>query len=159
MERTDEKAMRIATALVDRTGLALMADDFETMHRHQILPQPIETFEGRKFVTTTEQMRRIFFSLRSHHKAMNVTQIRREVTTARFVDAENIDTVYFSYLYSGQTLVQEPYPSYAMLRRVEGEWKFAYCMYGVTDMAAHRAALMNVPDEVQRPPGTVGHPS
>ena len=106
--------MRIATALVDRTGVALMADDFETMHRHQILPQPIETFEGRKFVTTTEQMRRIFFSLRSHHKAMNVTHIRREVTSARFVDAKNIDTVYFSYLYSGQTLVQEPYPSYAV---------------------------------------------
>lgn len=145
MSETEQTARQITEALLSLTGDAMMADDFDAFHRHQILPQPIETFEGRKMVRTSQQMRNVFSSVRAHQRRLGVTHLVRHCAEAKFVGDENLEAVYTSYAYRGRALVQKPYQSFAFLRRVAGEWKFAYCMYAVPDDSRLNAALLNVP--------------
>lgn len=146
MPHTEDTAEGIIGKLLLITGEALMADDFETFHAQQHLPQPIETFEGRKFVTTSGQMRNVFTAVRAHHRRIGVTRIIRTVTSAKFVDENNIEAVYESRVYRRDELVQVPYPAYSMVRKIEGRWKVVYCMYAIPDAQKHSEALLNVPD-------------
>lgn len=145
MEEQTQTALQITEWLLALTGDAMMADDFEAFHRHQILPQPIETFEGRKMVTTPAQMQSVFESVRAHQKRLGVTRLERRCAEAKFVGRENLEAVYTSFAYRDRTLIQQPYQSFAFLRLVNDEWKFAYCMYGVPGESRLNDALLNVP--------------
>ncbi|NNE52976.1 MAG: hypothetical protein HKN30_11320 [Sulfitobacter sp.] len=147
MSRT-KAARKIAEAVVAATGRALLADDFDAFHRHQELPQPIETFGGRKTVQSAAQMREIFQSVRGHQKRLGVTRLDRRVQEAKFVDEDHIEVIYQSDAYRGDELVQTPYPSFAILRRYGDQWKFVYCMYAVMDDERLNDALLNVPDKI-----------
>ncbi len=147
-------ARHIAEALLALTGKAMMADDFVAFHRHQVLPQPIETFEGRKMVTTPAQMQVVFASVRAHQKRLGVTRLERHCAEAKFVGRENLEAVYTSYAYRNRTLIQQPYQSFAFLRLVGGAWKFAYCMYAVPGESRLNDALLNVPQAQSVPLST-----
>jgi hypothetical protein len=155
MTYSSDSAKKIAGGLLALSGKALMADDFDTFHKTQHLPLPIETIDGHILVTSTEQMRDIFDSVRAHQRRIGVTSVRRDVTNANFFGKDKVELVYTSYIYREQDLAQSPYTSYALFQEIDGAWKVIFSMYAISDAPSHNAALMNVMEQGRLKDGAI----
>ncbi len=126
-------AKDISEYLLSQTGTALMTGDFELFASCFLLPQEMETFEGRRHVRSVDDLREVFVGVTDHLRRKNVTEFERHCIEASFRDKDTIVTTHMSRLVSGQTLAQKPYPVMCILRNVEGTWKVSDGMYAVED--------------------------
>lgn len=133
MDRCTATAKDVSERLLERTGTALMTGNFEKFADCFLLPQEMETFDGRRKVQTRDDLLEVFRGVTTHLRRKNVTEFVRHCIEARFRDDDTIVTTHMSRLLSGHTLAQTPYPVMCVLRRVDGEWKVSDGMYAVED--------------------------
>jgi hypothetical protein len=141
MKNDFETARDVAEYLLERTGEAIMSGDFALFETYFCLPQTIETFEGSCLVTTRDELKVVFDAVRTYYEVKGVTQLSRRCVAADFKDAESIASTYETRLISGAQIVQKPFPAFSTLKRVDGEWRIASCIYAIEDSPEHNKAL------------------
>lgn len=136
-----DTAEDIAEYFLDRTGTALMTGDFDLFASCFLLPQKMETFQGRRDIETLSDLREVFDGVTLHFKRKNATQLERHCIEARFRDPDTVVSTHMSRLVSGSSLVQKPYPVMSVLKRVDGIWQISDSMYAIEDEESHARAL------------------
>lgn len=135
-------AVEISEELLEITGAAMLASDFDAFARNFILPQYVETFEGHVLIATKEEFRLIFDAVRTHYQLKSVTQIVRRCVSAEFKDDSTILATHETRLLNGAQLAQKPFPAFSILNLVDGRWMIKSCVYAIEDAPEHNNALM-----------------
>ncbi|APE44179.1 hypothetical protein BOO69_12805 [Sulfitobacter alexandrii] len=144
MQPEFEKASDVSEYLLNRTGVALMQGDFESFAPCFILPQHIETFEGRCYVTDRETLHQIFRAVRENYRQRGVTRVVRHCVQAEFKSKNRVEALHEARVYRGDDLLQPPYRTFSWLERREEEgWKVAYSLYAITQAEDHINALLS----------------
>jgi len=134
-------ASDVSEYLLARTAEAYMSGDFEKFAAFFILPQQMETFEGRILIKTTDDLRDFFDAMRKHFCRLGITDLVRRCVVAEFRDPDTIEATHESRLLAGTRLVQPPYPCFSILKRTEAGWRVADGQYAIQDVPAHSSAL------------------
>ncbi|QFT59139.1 hypothetical protein FIU94_09910 [Sulfitobacter sp. THAF37] len=139
-----ENAIDVSEYLLQRSGPALMRGDFDTFASCFILPQNIETFEGRCFVNDRETLHKIFCAVRENYRQRGVTQVVRHCLEAEFKSKNRVEALHEARVYRGDELLQPPYQTFSWLERRDGEdWKVAYSLYAIIQADDHVDALLS----------------
>jgi hypothetical protein len=138
---SDQAALTIAEDLLARSGRGLMDGDFETFSDCFILPQDFETFDGRRRISSTCELRAVFDGVRAHFEATQVTIMERHVVTAQFKGSEEVQSTHVSRLMAGGKLLRASYPVMSTLKLTAKGWKVASASYALPSDPGHQAAL------------------
>jgi len=148
----NQAARQISEDLLERSGASLVQGDFETFADCFLLPQDMETFEGRRSIETRDQMREIFEAVRQFHQRSGVTELVRHCVEAEFRTEDIVEATHESRLVAGERLIQRPYPVFSVLKRVDGVWRVASSQYAIVDAPGLNQALIgDALDEAQGP--------
>ena len=105
------------------------------------LPQEIDTFEGRRLVTTREELKETFESVRRHYQSLGATSVVRHIVQAEFEDPDTLVATHETRVLNNDQLVQTPFPVLSVAKRMEDGWKITMSQYAIVDSPAHNAAL------------------
>ncbi|MEP3640229.1 MAG: hypothetical protein ABJN14_23500 [Paracoccaceae bacterium] len=142
-----KSAREIAEYLLERSGSSIMDGDFETFKTCFALPQYMDTFEGRRFIETIEDIRDIFDNVREYYQSKSVVELNRICVEASFRDAHTVVSTHEARMISKDAvLVQSPYPVFSILRLYDDGWKVAYSQVAIADEPKHNQALRGVLD-------------
>ena len=140
----EREAFEIADNLLYQTGKCLMSGDFEGMASHFHLPYFLETADGRRKVTTTEEMSDLFEDVRKFHRENGVTDLVRTVISANVLSPDAIGSTHVSRLIGhDSTPMKDPFPTYSLINLLVGDWKIASSIYVVLDNPGLSDALAN----------------
>ncbi len=134
-------ALEVSNYLLEKTGAAMEAADFEAFIPLFKLPQEMETFDGRRMISDPEEIRAIFHAVRAHYDKIGVTEIVRNCVKAEFMAHDTVAATHETHLLRGHQLIQEPYPCFSVLRLIDGYWQVAYSQYAIADSPEQNAAL------------------
>jgi hypothetical protein len=137
-------ARNVASILLERTGDALLTGDFELFHPCFLLPQEVQTFEGRRMIKNKEDLRQLFDGVRAFHRKSNITQLVRNCVEASFLDPDTISSTHESRLLRGAELIERPYPVHSILKRVGMDWQIVSSEYAVPDIPDLVEALLDL---------------
>lgn len=130
-------AREIAEYLLNRSGRALMSGDFPLFASCFALPQTMETFEGRRLISTRDDLLSVFEGVRAHLAREGVTEMARHCVAAAFIDAETISATHETRLIRGDQLIQRPYPVLSVVRRQNDLWQVGNTIYAIADAPSH----------------------
>lgn len=133
---TDPKlAKEIAEDLLHRTGDALISGDFEAFIDCFHLPHSVLTANGENKLETAADAERVFKSVREFHKRAGVTEMVRNSIAAEFCDPDTINATHETRLLSQNRFVEEPYPVFSVLRKIDGKWVGVSSEYAIPPAA------------------------
>lgn len=139
---TENDAEELADELLYKTGRGLVEGNYDLFRPCFALPYLIETVCGRQLLETEAAFRATFDSVRRHHKESGVTDIARIIVSADFLDDVTIGSTHAtSLLQADGTVFRKPYPTYSVIRRIEGNWQIVSSIYAILDSAKHNRAL------------------
>jgi hypothetical protein len=130
----------VSEYLLARTGEAYMTGDFDKFASCFALPHTIDTFEERRLIATTDDLRALFNTVRASFCRKNVTDLVRRCVAASFRDPDTIEATHETRLLSGTRLIQPAYPCLSTLIRTDAGWLVASGQYAVTDALTQRDA-------------------
>lgn len=142
MSQEQGSAGNVVADLLEKSGQAFLTDDFDAFHACIMLPYHVETFEGKRVVTTEAELRDLFLAVRAHHRKTSVTDMARNVVEAVYKDDDTVLATFETRLLNGNTLTQAPYPVFTLVRRDSETWKAQQMTFAIEDSPDHNALLM-----------------
>jgi len=134
MTVTPEMARAIVDEFLTTVGAATLAGDFDTFLSRMHLPQEFETYRGRQQIPDRDAALAVFNLFSKQLEKLGVTDFVRTCVTAQYQDTSLISATYETRLMRGTYLLRDPYPSYAMFRRIDGVWKLVNSMYALDNI-------------------------
>lgn len=131
MANIEPTALEITSELLSHTGAALRDNDFDRLLPFFALPQHIETFEGRKFVSTAGEFRELFDEMSGHYLRAGVTRLERQCIEAAFKTNVQVEAMYETRIYRDETPIVNPYRVFCVIRQTDERWQFSYSMFGL----------------------------
>ena len=150
MPSTQSTAREISEDLLCRTGQALMNGDFAQFMQCFALPQEMDTLDGRRMISSEQGMQEMFDGVRAYFSEKGVTELARVCVEASFLSPDTIATTHKSRLLNGVTLIQDPYPAYAIVKQMGAQWKITFSQYAILDEPEHNQALMSAGDKTDQ---------
>lgn len=150
MDKNEPTARQVTEELLHQTGQALLEHDFDRLIPHFTLPQHLETFDGRKLVSTVEEFRQLFDELCARQAKAGMNRLDRRCIEAAFKTNVQIEAMYETTTYRDTMILAEPYRTFCVIRQVDERWQFSSNMYGLNytfDEAAqaHRNQTRSAP--------------
>ncbi|MEM8592095.1 MAG: hypothetical protein AAGF13_06165 [Pseudomonadota bacterium] len=127
--RSREEAFEICQNLLDLTGEALLAEDFERFRAHFTLPTSVETFEGKRSLDTVEALEDAFRGACDHYRAQGTTDLLRHVLAAGFEGETKIRGTYECRILAKHVLAHPAFTLHCTLHLQDGAWKIAESIY------------------------------
>ncbi|GIT89162.1 MULTISPECIES: hypothetical protein [Roseobacter] len=143
MQQPFATAREVSEFLLERTGTALLRDNFDVFSSCISLPLKIETFAGQRLITSPEETYQVFRAVRSYHRRTGVTDIVRHCVEAAFKDPHTVTATHETRLLGGDIMTQDPYPGFSVLKFDGKAWRIASMSYAIEDRDDHNAALMS----------------
>ena len=143
MQQPFTTAREVSEFLLERTGTALLQDNFDAFLSCVFLPQKIETFAGQRLITSPDELRQVFRAVRAYHRKNGVTDIVRHCVEAAFKDPYTVTATHETRLLSGDIMTQDPYPGFSTLKFDGKTWRITGMSYAIEDRDDHNAALMS----------------
>ena len=141
--RNSNNADEIASALLYKSGVAMVGGDYELFRSCFSLPNYIETSEGARILETEAAFREAFSIVRSKYEENDVTDMARTVLSAELLATGIIGSTHASQLItSGGSEFCKPFPVYSTIVNIDGCWKVASSTYVILDFPALNAALV-----------------
>lgn len=128
-----EVAKDIADALLERSGIAMVADDFQGFLDCMHLPHSVQAFEGTQYAETSDDVQKIFSKVRNFWVENDITMMARHCVEASFLTPDLIHATHISRLLSHDQIVMRPYPGFTELVRENGTWRIGNSSYAVAD--------------------------
>ncbi len=143
MQMAFETAHDVCEAMLERSGRAIFARDFDAFADCVGLPCDIETYAGRSRLTTQEHLRNLFEAMLRHQNRMGVTDIIRHCVEAEFKDDRTVYATFETRLLRGTVLIQNPYPAFCIYKLSNEVWRAHSMTFGIGDSDDHNNALMS----------------
>lgn len=131
----------ISQGLLDRTGRALLTGDAVLFLPCFITPHRISTFDDVRLLETEQDLTRLFLELVETLRKQGVTDLVRTCVSADYKASDLIEATHVSHVMNKNTLLQEPYPSFSVLRCVDDFWRCESSEYAVPPGSIHARAL------------------
>jgi hypothetical protein len=141
MEDQDLTAREVSEFLLDVTGRGLLQRDFELFASAFHLPHPVSTMDDRFVLQTRDDLRRAFDSTCDHHKDAGVTDMVRYCEAAAFKSPTCVEATHVAQLMRGSEPLQDPYPVFSVLQKIEGAWKIMSSDYAMDSTTGRAKAL------------------
>ncbi|MEO0401153.1 MAG: hypothetical protein AAF214_02145 [Pseudomonadota bacterium] len=142
MQSTHETADDVAEYLLERTGNALLAGNFDEFSDCFRLPYELETLEGFRTLATPGDMQTTFDAVRGHLVQKQVTLMARHCVSASYRSINEVASTHETRLISRGVLIQQPYPTFSILRRCDdGQWRITSSSYVIVDSEPLNQAL------------------
>ncbi|WP_298844831.1 hypothetical protein [uncultured Roseobacter sp.] len=119
-----------------------MSDDFELLRSCFQLPYELETFEGRRIIRDTADLKDVYSAVRAHYARNGVSQMYRHCVEARFRDQTTVVATHETRLVSGNVITQAPFAVYSELRFTGEKWVIVSSSYAIGDRDDHNQALL-----------------
>jgi hypothetical protein len=146
----------VSNHLLAVTGRAIMTGDERLFVDCFLLPQDIETYEGRRRIETVEVLAATFRRVTQHFQLSGVTDLVRHCTQARYAAPDQVEAIHVARLMSGVRLLRAPYYCLSILQLTPAGWKIAHSQYAIPDAPAHMRALLGPDPDPQAPGPGVG---
>ncbi|WP_229801329.1 hypothetical protein [Tateyamaria omphalii] len=119
-----------------------MSGDFDSFARCFSLPYELETIDGKRQITTREQLKVTFDAVHGHLMKQQVTMMARHCVSASFRSDNEVAATHETRLLSRDILVQQPYPAFSLLKRgTDREWRITFTSYVIVDSSDLNGAL------------------
>lgn len=135
----DDGAMEVSDFVLDATGAAYMARDFEAWAKWFHLPQTAGTFNGDRVIETRDELKDIFDAMCQHFDAMGVVELRRKTLEARFLDEDTLQATFSSRRVLRGHVFSDEMIAHGFLNRINGEWRITEYRYATDDSDFMRA--------------------
>ena len=142
MDQPFETAREVSENLLEKTGVTMLANDFDAFRKHLLLPQFVYTFEGQRYIKDTDDLRIVFNAVHAHRRKFGVTQIVRHCVEAEFRDSRTVAATHETRLINGHLTTQAPYAVFSVLKYNGTDWQVASSSYAIADRPEHNAALL-----------------
>ena len=146
-------ASDIAEAILEITGEALMSGNFEAFASVFHVPQVMSTMAGSINMESIDDMRRAFDNSRAHFEAIGVTEMVRNCVAAEYKTPTRIESTHVCNLLHNGKRLNEPYPVFSVLEKVDGAWKVTGSEYALESTNGQALALSRA-DASHRPQAT-----
>ncbi|MEJ8561309.1 hypothetical protein QTO30_08800 [Yoonia sp. GPGPB17] len=143
-------ASDIAQALLEVTGNALMTGDFEAFKSAFHVPQKMATLAGPIHMETVEDMERAFREMCQHFKVIGLTEMIRTCVAAEYKSPALVESTHVAELLRNGKRLNEPYPVFSTLQKIDGVWKVTGSEYALDPMNGQALALKKA-DASHRP--------
>ena len=128
------EARRIHEELLERTGHALLTEEFESYLECFSIPLNIITLSGRKSVTSPDDLKVIFDGVSARISRFNVTHFSRNCLSAVFVGDQTIHAAHQTRMVSGSVLVGPAIPAFSVIKKIGSSWKVSDQEYAVQSL-------------------------
>lgn len=153
VEQAQITASDIAKAILEITGDALMSGDFDAFAAVFHAPQVMATMAGQIHMETVEDMRRAFDEMHHYFKAMGVTELVRACVAAEYKSTTRIESTHVSELLKNGKRINDPYPVFSVISKVDGTWKVTGSEYAL-EASNGQAMAISRADVSHRPQTT-----
>lgn len=131
-DMTEDQARSITQDFLDRQGEATMARDIEATLGYCDIPCTLESLQGRAVARSRAEMRAICKAFILALEGKRLTHMVRRCIDAVYKETGCIWATYETrYVREGQLLTEEPYLSFAILKRRPGGWKVSAMQFAV----------------------------
>lgn len=137
MKDSSELARWIAEDMLQRTGNAMAAGDFDSFEECFAYPTVIESFTGRQEIEGAKELRELYDALRAYYKAQGVTDIERKCLSAESKSPDMIYTTHETRVLRDTTLVQPPFPVFSIAQLIDDDWKIVFSSYAIAEAPVH----------------------
>ncbi|MEQ6248775.1 hypothetical protein ABMC89_07790 [Sulfitobacter sp. HNIBRBA3233] len=148
-----ETAKDVSQRLLEITGTALLSGDFDRFMSCFHLPHCIETSDRKAVLETRDQMRAVFDRVVCDYRRKGVTDLVRVCDVAEFRGSDRIEATHTTHMMAGNYRVQDPFPAFCVIARVDGDWKLSASQYAVDNNTTVGRALHNTDIGVPSAPG------
>ena len=147
-----KNAREVSEHLLERTGHALLSHDIDSLIACFCIPTEIQTFEGRRLIKTTDELRKVFLAVTKHYATTGVTDMVRHCVEASFTDPHTVVAMHETRLITGNIITRNPFPALSVLKFNGQLWQIASSSYAIEeDQRDHNAALMCAGEEYPFP--------
>ena len=144
-------AYEITNVMIKETAEAVRTRDFERFARHFSIPFIMETLVGKQYIQSVNEMRQHFEGVCAFREENAIVDTVRENISAEFCDTKTISLTHISHLYqAGGVVFDRPYPTYSIIKDVDGEWLTHYCQYAVGNKDTFTQALLKYLEKTPR---------
>lgn len=140
---TDQQALAIVDAMLERTRTAIQAKDVEGFIDQFAFPYVLETLHGRNIINSPAEMEGVFWRNVEFYDSIAMTDLVRRAINAEFSDADKIKAVYETTVFqAGNVADRERYLVYTELQSTTKGWCVITSQYAISDSLAHSLALL-----------------
>ena len=122
-------ASDVSQALLDVTGNALLAGDFDAFASVFHTPQHMTTMAGPIYMETTEDMQRAFDEMHKYLTSIGATDLVRKCIAAAYETPTHIDATHTSEVLRNGKRLSEPSTGFSILQKIDGNWKVTGSQY------------------------------
>lgn len=140
-QHIDACALAIVEPIIQGTGHAVLAGDYDGYARFFRIPFTIQTELGEVSVASHDQHREMFDRVRWRYRAMKVTESRRRILAAHLFANDQMLCVHESTLLSGGSVVNESIKVLSTLSEIDGTWLIIDSRYAVGKSISLNRAL------------------
>ena len=142
-ESADVPAWTVSEMLLEETGNAMQAGDFETFLCAFALPYTHATEEGVIELDNACDLHAIFESVRGHYAQAGVTRVIRMCIAAEYDGPDKINATHEAHIFVRDQRVRQPFPVLSQLERGGPlGWRIRASNYAVSQDPGHADALM-----------------
>ena len=134
-------AREVAENVLDATGKALLAGDFDAFASYFALPHTLETPDQKTILKTSTALRTVFDRVSAKYIENRVTELIRICDVAEFVAPDRIHATHTTHMMSGNTRLEEPFPIFSIFQRVGDDWISTASQYAVVSSSTLGGAL------------------
>ncbi len=134
--------------MLEQSARALLTRDFESFADLFLLPQEVDTFDGRQLIETRDALETFFVELCTYYASIGLKDMVRRVITAQYVAEDTVHSTHETRLVCHNGILpRKAYPVFTVMRQIEGGWRVASGQYAIDDDAMHVKALLKRPCE------------
>ena len=141
-----EDPIEIHQHLLDETGAAYLARDFDRFARCFELPLTIGSFDGDRQVGTEAELRAVFDGIVTYMARHRFSDIVRRSILAEWRGANVISATHETRWLRADHVSRAPYPAHSVLHRgADGHWRVADSSYAISGIPAFSPLPRQVP--------------
>jgi len=144
---------KIAQALLELTGEALLTGDFVLMKSCFTLPHTFSTIDGEYVVESEQELSLLFKNIRAEYARQGVTRLDRKILAAKRVSDTVIYSIHITHQFAGDDKLKEPFPVASTLAWSGSEWRIATSNYAVEAGSPQSLLLTGQPPQTTSPVG------
>ncbi|KIN61956.1 hypothetical protein Z946_812 [Sulfitobacter noctilucicola] len=126
-----QTALGVQEMILEETGKAMLANDFDAFAHCFALPHTIETPDRKTVLKTRAALQDVFDLVLEDYRKRGVTNLIRICEIAEYRGPLRIEATYMTHVMSGNLRVLDPYPSFCVLELIEDRWQISASQYAL----------------------------
>ncbi|KIN68690.1 hypothetical protein Z948_2421 [Sulfitobacter donghicola DSW-25 = KCTC 12864 = JCM 14565] len=145
-------AKEISEMILEITGKALLAGDFDSFAARFHLPHFISSIESNTVLETHDELLHVFKKVTQDYAIKGITNLVRICDVAEYRSPTRIEATHIAHMMAGDDRIGHAIPCFSVLEKIEGVWKVSSSQYAVDakTTVGHALETMREPTQQQQ---------